>query len=157
MLFVLPSCWFVTKFVPISQISQMLVQLSALAGFIGQMCQSVAAVAATCVHDILQSCPSRRIPCDTKVQAQKFQMLLGFLQMLLEAVDCSTTTKWDNIMLDQIHGSKFIMISTEIYSYLNSSAHLHNIWLCVQVRGACILSWRLVEIEEKMIEIVHGT
>jgi hypothetical protein len=24
----------------------------------------------------------------------------------LEAVHCSTTTKWDNIMLDQIHGSK---------------------------------------------------
>jgi hypothetical protein len=67
-------------FVPISQTSQMLVQLSALAGFIGQMCQSGAAVAATCVHDILQSCA--RIPCDTKVQAQKFQMLLGFLQML---------------------------------------------------------------------------
>jgi hypothetical protein len=45
------------------------------------VCQSVAAVAATCVHDILQSCASRRIPCNTKVQAQKFQMLLGFLQM----------------------------------------------------------------------------
>jgi hypothetical protein len=90
------------------------------------VCQSVAAVAATCVHDILQSCASRGIPCDTKVQAQKFQMLLGFLQMLWRLLTVAqllneTISCWIRYMV------KEIMISTEIYSYLNSSAHLHNI------------------------------